>query len=400
MITNLTSQTNFTPPPTPEKPVIDELHGFQLTDPYQWLEDKKDPEVVKWTRQQHDYTLDYLEKNGQAIKGLKEDITAYIDRDITGPIFLQGDRQFFYVKKKGEQQYKLYTRLGEEDVLIFDPTSIDPSGLSAISGVNFTKDGGRVAVGVQNKGAEISTYRIVDTKTGKIEGEPIEGLRGFTWTKDEKHAYIWVGTKEMLEKQIPIKTYLHAIGTDREKDQFLFAPKDAKDFISIWDTRYSDQTFISEGDFYSNTLKMRPIGSQQEPQVVYSSTKYRSYPSVKDDKIYYYTNHEAPNFKIMVADKSNPGFENWKEFIPEQEEVVIESFDLTEKYIIVRAKKDVINRLFAYTYDGKLVKTVDAPEVGNVSGASYHKESNTLYVNLRRINSFHQFSIIGIGKQA
>ena len=384
-ITN--AQVDFKPPKTAIQPVVDDLHGYKLTDNYQWLEDKKDQKVIDWTRSQHDYTLQYLKLTSKPMAGLNGEIAAYIDRDITGPIFLAGERQFFYVKKKGEQQYKLYTRLGDKDVLVFDPVSIDASGMSAISGVNFTKEGDLVAVGVQYKGAEISTYRIVDTKSGKILGDTISGLRGFTWTKDEKHAYITVGTKEMLEKQIPLKTYKHKIGTDRSQDQFLFAPADAKNFVSTWDTRYSDFSFISEGDFYSNTLKMRPVGTLDKPKTIYSSKKYRAYPDALGDKIYFFTNHEAPNFKIMVADKSKPEFENWKELVGEKEDMVIEGFEVTKDYLIVQAKKDVISRLFAYTLDGKFIKEIEAPEVGNIAGFSYHRESNTMYVNLSTFTS-------------
>ncbi|MFT5762860.1 MAG: prolyl oligopeptidase [Saprospiraceae bacterium] len=379
--TILDAQVQFKPPVTKPVPVVDELHGFQLTDNYQWLEDKTKPEVIDWTRAQHDHTLNYLEATSAKVEGLKEEIAAYIDRDITGPIFLEGDRQFFYVKKKGEQQYKLYTRLDEKDVLVFDPTSIDDSGMSAISGVNFTQKGDKVAVGVQYKGAEISAYRVVDTKTGDILGDPIEGLRGYTWTKDEKHAYITVGTKEMLEQQIPLKTYLHKIGSDRKEDVFLGAPSDAKNFMSVYDSRYSDLTFISEGDFYSNTLSMKTVGSDDEAKTIYSSKKFRTSPYAVDDKIYFMTNHEAPNFKLMVADKNNADFENWKELIPEQE-TVLESYIITKDYLIVQDKKDVVSRLSAYDHEGKFIKEIELPEIGNVGGISFHKESNTAYVNL------------------
>ena len=381
------AQIDFTYPQTEKIPVVDDLHGLKLTDNYQWLEDKTDQKVIDWTRAQHDFTLAYLKSSGKEMAGLEGEIAAYIDRDITGPIFLAGERQFFYVKKKGEQQYKLYTRLGDEDVLVFDPMRIDESGMSAISGVNFTKDGDKVAVGVQYKGAEINTYRIVDTKTGEIMGDTISGLRGFTWTKDEEHAYITVRTKEMIDKQIPLKTYKHKIGTDRSKDQFLFAPEDAKNFISTWDTRESDISFISEGDFYSNTLKMRPVGTLDDPTTIYSSKKYRAFPDAQGDKIYFFTNHEAPNFKIMVTDKAKPDFANWKDLVPEKEDMVIEGFEVTKDYLIVQAKKDVISRLFAYTLDGEFIKEIKAPEVGNIAGFSYHKESNTMYVNLSTFTS-------------
>ncbi len=375
------AQTDFNPPSTEQKAVVDDLHGFKLTDPFQWLEDKEDPAVVKWTRSQHDYTMDFLKQNSKEVPGLKDEITAYIDRDITGPIFLEGERQFFYVKKKGEQQYKLYTRLDGKDVLIFDPMKIDESGFSAISGSVFTKEGDRVAVGLQYKGAEISTYRIVDTKTGEILGDPIEGLRGFSWTKDEKHAYLWVGTKEMLEKQIPIKTYRHKIGTPRSEDKFLFAPADAKNFMSIYDSQDSDMTFISEGDFYSNTLKMRKVGTDDEAITLYSSEKNRANAYALNDKIYFFTNDNAPNFKLMVADKQRPKFENWKTLIPEKE-TVLENYVVTPDYLILQDKKDVVSRLSAYSHDGKFIKEIKLPEVGNVSSLSYHKESNTMYVNL------------------
>ena len=74
-----------------------------------------------------------------------------------------------------------------------------------------TKKGEKVAIGVQSKGAEIQTFYIIDTKTGKILGDPIEGLRGFAWTDDEKHAYVWVQTKEMIDNQQPYKIYRHKL---------------------------------------------------------------------------------------------------------------------------------------------------------------------------------------------
>lgn len=386
MNTSLSAQ-DLAAPATPQKSVTHDLHGTLLTDQYEWLEDKQKPEVVDWTRKQHEFTLRWLDKNAPKVDGLREELTAYLDRDITGPIQLKGDRQFFYKKQKGESQYKLYTNLNDEDVLIFDPMELDPTGKSAMTGVDFTEEGDRVAIGVQNKGAEISTYYIIDTKTGEEVSPPIEGLRGFSWTKDEKHAYITVGTMEMLEKQIPLKTYLHKLGSKRSKDKFLGAPSDSKNFMSYTDSRYADWTFISEGDFYSNTLKMRKTGSNDEPVTIYSSDKNRAYPFAYKGKIYFYTNDNAPNFKLMVTDENKPEFENWKTLIPEREDLVIEDYEITDAYIILRAKRDVVSNLYVYDLEGNYIKTMQTPEVGSVSSLGFHRKSNTLYVNLSTFTS-------------
>lgn len=380
-MTTLTAQP-FTPPKTPVSKVVDTLHGVLLTDEYQWLENKDDAVVIDWTHAQHKATTHFVESNCSVPKGFEEEVTAYIDRDIEGPVRLVADRQFFSLKKKGEAQYKLYTKLNGENVLIFDPIALDPSGKTAMSGLSYTENAAMVAVGVQHKGAEISTYYIVDTKTGKQLGEPITGLRGFSWTKDSQHAYITVGTKEMLEQQIPLKTYLHKIGTDRSQDQFLVAPDDAKNFAYIYDARYSDVSFIGKGDFYAtHSLAMRSVGTFDEAIPLYSSQKYRADASAIGDKIYFYTNHEAPNFKIMVADKSQPQFEHWKELYGEKE-TVLESFVVTKDYLIVQDKKDVLSRILIHDLAGNFIKELQLPELGDVSSIHSHRESNSLFVSL------------------
>jgi len=381
-------QKKFTPPATQAQPVTYNLHGTLLTDPYEWLEDKTKPEVVSWTRSQHDATIEYLNKHCPPIPGLKEEIIAYINRDIESAPTLIADRQFLTIKKQGEKQSKLYTRLNGKNLLLFDPEKIDPSGKSSITGIAYTENAAVAGIGLQNKGAEISTYYIIDTKTGKQLFQPIEGLRGFSFTKDGKHAYITVGTKEMLEKQIPLKTYLHKLGADRSTDKFLIASADAKNFASVYDARYSDLTFISEGDFYAtHSLKMRKAGTEEAAVEIYSSRKYQARPNAIGDKIYFYTNHEAPNYKIMIADKANPKFEQWKTLIAERKDVVISGFEILDDKIAVLEKKDVITAAMLYDMQGNFIRKIETPEFGNISSLYMHRESGTVFMTLSTFTS-------------
>ena len=248
------------------RPVTDTLHGYRLTDPYRWLEDKTDPEVQKWTRAQHDATLNYIDTECPSIPGLREEIQAYIDRDIESPMQLVADRQFFTRRKKGEKQSKLYTLIDGKELLLFDPEAIDPSGKSSLSGRSFTEDGSRVAVGMQSKGAEISTYYIIDTQTGKVLGNPVEGLRAFSWTKDEQHAYIWVRTQETVVAHKRIEVRLQKVGSDRSEDITRLVPADFKNAASVGDARYADLTSYSEGDLYAtHSLGMKQTGAVDEP---------------------------------------------------------------------------------------------------------------------------------------
>lgn len=374
----LTANAQIKYPATPQKPVTNQYHNFKITDPYQWLEDKSDKEVYDWSQTQHKFTLDFIKNNYKDIPGFKDEIMKLLDRDYIGAPFFKAKREFFYARKKGDAQSKLYTRIKGKEILVFDPNIYDKEGKAAITDVEFTEDGNKAAIAVQYRGDEINEYRIVDTKNGKVIGEPITGLRDFSWTKDEKHAYISVRTREMIDKQIPIQTYLHKLGDKRENDKFLLAPKDAKDFASIWDTEEGDLTFISEGDFYSNSLKVKKRGSDEEFKTIYSSKEFKADPFVKNGRIFFMTNDKAPNFKIMVTGINNPDFKNWREFYPESKETVLEGFTITSDYVIIQYKKDVLSRLAVYDLNGKYLRELELPELGNVINLQYNKTSNSI----------------------
>lgn len=375
----------FQPPATPKKPVIETLFGHTVTDNYRWLEDKTNSEVREWTQRQHQATIDYLAVTAPITPGMKEQIIDELDRDIHSLPFFRGKSEFFYARKKGEKQLKLYINEGGIPRLLFDPTALDATGMTAISGLNFTRSGDRAAVSVQNKGAEINTCYIIDTKSGKYLSEPLRNIFGFGWAFDEQYAYITIRNSEDIAAQRPLKTYRWEIGTPQNKAEFLIAPDDAKDNAYVFDTDDEDisdnYTFYGKGDFYSGTLQIRKIGIKEKLRTVYASDKYRAVPSFHKGKFYFYTNHEAPNFKLMTAEASNPEFADWKTLIPEGE-TMLEECEFTSDYIIVRDKKDVMSRLFAYDYTGKKLRQIDLPEMGNVSSMSYNKQSNILYVTL------------------
>ena len=380
------AQVEFRPPATSPKPVKDTLHNVVITDPFRWLEDKEDPEVVAWTKAQHDYGIEYLKQTQQEHPGLREAIASYIDMDYEGPLNKIGNRVFQNVKKKGDKQSKIYTLINGKKVLIWDPVKLDPSGKTSTSGMSYTYDGNRAAISVQKSGAEISTTYIIDTRTGKILHKPIENVFGFRWTKDQKHAYFTLRSKEDIDAQRPLKTYRWKAGDPIAKAQFIGTTSDAQNNYFIYDNRYGDVTFFGEGDFYSNKAYMRKTGTNEPGQLIYESKEFNAYPEAIGDKLYILTNDKAPNFRLMTADVSNPEYKDWKVLVPESE-TVMQSYAVTKNNIIIQDKKDIMSRLTLYDLDGKRLREIELPEVGNVGGMSYNREEDSLYISLNTFTS-------------
>jgi prolyl oligopeptidase len=379
-------QQKFMPPATKSIPVIDTLHGVLLTDDYRWLEDKTDPKVIEWTKAQHDYGISYLNATEKSHPGLREDIAAYIDLDYEGPLDKEGKRVFQTIKKKGDKQNKLYTIINGKKILIWDPVKLDTSGSISTNGVAYSYDGERAAINVQKSGAEISTTYIIDTRTGKILYPPLLNTFSFDWTKDQQHAYFTIRSQNDVDKQLPLKSYWWTVGDSANNAVLIGTTTDAKNSYYIYDNRYSDVSFSGEGDFYSNTCFIHKTGTQDKGELIYESKKSSAYPDAIGDKLYIFTNDNAPNYKLMVADKSNAAYKNWKVLIPESETVMQNSV-ITKSNIIIQDKKDIQSRLTLYDLDGKKLNLIELPETGNVSRIRYDREEDSVYITLNTFTS-------------
>jgi len=371
----------FTVIPTTKNTVKEHIHGIELTDHFRWLEDKSQTDVIDWTRKQHDATVDFIKKTAPDIPGLDEEIKALFDREMSSPPRLKKDREFISKKKKGELQFSLYTILNGEEIKIFDPVLLDPSGKTSITSITYNKNTSKVAIGTQSKGAEITDIRIIDTKTGKQIGETLYGIGSFSWAKDESKAFITPRTKELIDKQSPLAVYLHTIGQNPITAQKLVEPSDAKISAWIYETEYEDFQVWGEGDFYTNTIKLKTIQSKEHPKIIYSSKEFKAYPEFRNNDIYWMTNDHAPNFKVMKSNANSPEFATASTLIPEGE-TVIDGFEITNSWIIVQDKKDIMTRLKVYDLQGNYHKELELPEFGNVSGMSYDRDKNLLYITI------------------
>lgn len=97
----------------------------------------------------------------------------------------------------------------------------------------------------------------------------------------------------------------------------------------------------------------------------------------EDSKLFIVTDREAPNRKIVTVDAANPAPDNWKDFIPETENVLSPSTG--GGYFFAEYMVDAISEVKQYDYDGKLIRTVDLPGIGSAGGFGAKKKEDVLY---------------------
>ena len=380
---NAQAPSALNPPLTPSRPVTEIVNGTTLTDPYRWLEDNKAEEVVKWTRAQHDAALGWLAKNTPEVPGLRDELTRYTDRTITSPPSFRKGREFFTRKMKGEAQAKFYTRLGGVEVLLFDPVKLDPSGKSSLSGNAYSRDASIVAVGIQVAGDELPTQYLIDSKTGAQIHAPLVQVQSVSWTSDNRVAYIEQRTPEQIAKQLPLFWQKLTLGSVVKDAPVVHKWADAKNWGSVSDFEYSPYTIYDIGEgWQQNQVSIARTGSGDTPRVIFDVKGARAVVEMIGDTIYARTTANSPNGRLLKASVAKPEFKDWKEIVPEEKGVVLESFVVTKKNIIVVEKRDLLKRVRILDLNGKFIRELPAPEFGSITGISYDRDSNTLYAAL------------------
>jgi len=72
----------------------------------------------------------------------------------------------------------------------------------------------------------------------------------------------------------------------------------------------------------------------------------------KNDKFYIITNYKAKNFRLMETDLDKTSLKNWKEVIPNREDVLLEDVELFNDYMVLSERKNGITNIRVISDDG------------------------------------------------
>jgi prolyl oligopeptidase len=178
------------------------------------------------------------------------------------------------------------------------------------------------------------------------------------------------------------KLYYHKIGTPQNDDQVIFGGTSEEKHRYVGGGVTEDLKFLLISGAIStsgNQVFIKDL-SDSNASLVKVMENYDSDVSLLESEgndMWIYTNHNAPNGKIVKATFPNVTPENWTEVIPETEHVLSPSTG--GGYIFASYMIDAVSQVKQYDMNGKLVREVELPGVGTVSGFGAEKEKKELY---------------------
>lgn len=372
-------------PTTSKGETVDVYFDTKLPDPYRWLEDDKSAETGAWVKAENEVTYGYLAQIPfrDALKARMEKLWNY---EKIGAPFKEGNFTYYYKNNGLQNQSVLYRKdaKGTETVFL-DPNTFSKDGTTSLGGLDFSKDGSKVAYAISEGGSDWRKVIIMDAITQKIIEDTIVDVKfsGVSWRGNEGFYYSSYDKpqgSELSAKTDQHKLYFHTLGTAQKQDQVIFGADQKRRYVGggvTEDDRYL--VITASNSTYGNELYIKDLTKPNSP-IVTIVDNFKSDNSIIENeggKLFIETDLNAPNKRIVTVDVNNPKPENWKDFIPETENVLSPSTG--GGYIFANYMKDAVSVVKQYDYSGKLVRGILLPGVGTAGGFGGKKKETTLY---------------------
>ena len=384
---NSESQTTTTLnyPITKKVDTVTNYFGTEIKDPYRWLEDDMSAETAAWVIAQNKVTFDYLSKipYREALKSRLEKLWNY---EKIGAPFKEGDYHYFYKNNGLQNQYVLYRqKKGETPEVFLDPNTFSKDGTTSLGEISFSKDGNMLAYSISEGGSDWRKIIVMDAISKEIKEDTIIDVKFSSISWKENEGFYYSSYEKPKGSELSAKTdqhrlFYHKLGTSQKNDPIIFGETQKRRYITGIVTEDGKYLLIRASVSTSgNELYLKDLSKQNSPiiAIIDNFDAETTLLDNQDETLFFVTNLNAPNKRVVKVNARNPLPKNWVDVIPETKNVLSPS--TASGFIFAKYMVDAVSQVKQFDYDGKLIREIALPGVGTAGGFSDKKEATTIY---------------------
>jgi oligopeptidase B len=346
-----------------------EHHGDVFIDPYEWLRDKADPEVIAYLEAENDYvdqTTAHLEPLRQRI--FDEIKSRTKETDLSVPT-RQGD-WWYYARTFEGKQYRVQCRCPIADPGDWDPPTLDENTeipgeqvlldsnveaegheFFALGAAMVSLDGNLLAYSVDTVGDERYTLRFKDLRNDEQYPDEIADIAaGVTWAADNRTVYYL--TLDAAHRPDRVWRYRLASG---EPSELVYHEADERFWLGMGLTRSEKYVVIASGSSITSELRYADSGDPRAGFTVVLPRREGVEYSVEhavvggEDRFLILHNDGAVNFMLAEAPVGDPTQQ--RTLIPHRDDVRLDGVDAFAGHLVVSYRREALPRIQLWPID-------------------------------------------------
>jgi len=380
------------PPRTRRIDHVDCLHGVDVPDPYRWLEDVDSTEIKTWTDAQNEHTQSVFSGIPFGRK-LRERVEALSSYENVGMPKEAGDRFFFTLQLPDAKQPSLvWTEKGADEIhVLLDPAVLADDATVSIMAFDPSPSGRYLAYGLSEAGSDWQKWYVLDVDTGQRLEDELHWIR-FTlasWREDES-GFFYSGSEPPPEDEVykaPVtkrSIRFHRLGDAQANDVIIYDRQDEPGWMSYGRVTSDDRYLVittQKGTFRQNRVCVLDLANATATplELVSEFEAAFTYLGKQGDRLFFWTDLEAPFGRIVAIDVTAPSREQWQEVVPESDGVITWAAYIGG-FFTVTALVDAESRVLVYDLDGTVDHEIELPGRGTVPLVQGRAEGSDVFL--------------------
>ena len=357
----------MTDAPTPTPPVAEQRphavkapFGATRDDPYYWLRDdtRKDPAMLAYLAAENAYADRLLASSKPLQDTLYKEITGRIKQDDASvPYRLRG--YWYYSRYETGKDYPVVARRkgdmqAPEEILLDENAMAEGHAYFNVGDSEVSQDNALLAYADDTIGRRQYVLRVKDLATGKLLADEVPNIEpNLVWADDNRTIfYIEKDPVTLLSKRVKA----HVLGTPHAADKVVYEEPDDTYYVHIGRTRSDKYLCITSDSTVSTEVRCTPAAAPGAFAVI--APRQRDFEYQADHlggRWVIRTNWNARNFKLMQMRDDQPLGDRarWTDFVPHDDKVYIEDYELFDGFTAIEERSGGLLRLRTLGNDGK-----------------------------------------------
>ena len=336
------------PPVVPQRPQVLEAHGDRRVDPYYWLRDKENPEVIAHLEAENAYADAVMADTAELRDRLYREIVGRVqETDYSAPTFYKG--WWSYTRTVEGLDYEIYCRRRDsmeapEEVILDANELAKGHEYFELGYVERSPDENLVAYAVDTDGSELHELRFRELAAGRDLDDVLRGVYyGAAWSADSRTFFYARPDAAMRPYQI----WRHRLGTAPEQDVLVLQEDDERFELSVEPSKSERFILITSASQVTSECRFLSSDAPEGEPVMVEPRRPDIEYSVdhQEDRFLILTNDGATNFRLMAAPVSSPGRSSWTELVPERPGVRLNFIDVHRGHVVLGQRSDGLQRL-------------------------------------------------------
>ncbi|KAI9592327.1 prolyl oligopeptidase [Syncephalis fuscata] len=389
-----------------DQSVVETIHGHKIADPYRWLEDTKSNETKAFVKDQNKLTDSYLSRNSQR-DAYTSAVTKLYNGDSINTPMKAGNYYFTFYQSNSDNLSILYKQksLNAEKTVFLDSNQWDKNDVVSLNRNLFSSSGKYFGYIIRKGGSDWGTIRVrcventPHCKAGQDAIDEVKWTKFFNiaWSHDEL-GFFYTGYLEPSggDKAANTKTsssenakvYYHRLGTQQSSDQLIAEYPEAPTYtlfswvgddgrwlvVRVTDNKRNEDVWLARMGKDGSVPKNITFN-----KIANGMNGYHDYITNVGDRFYFYSDKNAPRFKVITYDMAAPE-KGFVDLVPQHEKDILTSANFVGgAYLLLEYMKDAKSALSIHHLStGKKIRDIPLP-MGSV---------NDIYTDFRHTEVF------------